>query len=41
MSLVWREQLSVGNDAIDADHKHLIDIVNLVENCMAASVSSR
>jgi len=31
MGLVWREQLSVGNDVIDADHKHLIEIINLVE----------
>ncbi len=31
MSLVWREQLSVGNDLIDADHKYLIDIVNQIE----------
>ncbi|MCF8177232.1 MAG: bacteriohemerythrin [Sulfuritalea sp.] len=34
MSLVWREQLSVGNDLIDSDHKHLIDIINQVEECM-------
>ena len=31
MGLVWREQLSVGNDVIDSDHKHLIEIINLVE----------
>ncbi len=41
MSLVWREQLSVGNDAIDADHKHLIDIVNLVEESMAGKNRSK
>lgn len=34
MSLVWREQLSVGNDLIDSDHKHLIEIINQVEECM-------
>jgi hemerythrin len=34
MSLVWREQLSVGNDAIDSDHRYLIDIVNRVEQGM-------
>ena len=32
MSLVWREQLSVGNDSIDSDHKHLIEIINLAEH---------
>ncbi len=36
MSLVWREQLSVGNDTIDADHKYLIDIINRAEQGMAA-----
>lgn len=36
MGLVWRDQLSVGNDAIDSDHKYLIDIINRVEQGMAA-----
>ena len=36
MSLVWRDQLSVGNDAIDADHKYLIDIINSVEQSLTA-----
>ena len=31
MSLEWREQLSVGNDVIDSDHKYLIEIINRVE----------
>ncbi|MBI1904983.1 MAG: hemerythrin family protein [Rhodocyclales bacterium] len=31
MSLEWREQLSVGNDLIDDDHKRLIDIINRAE----------
>lgn len=35
MSLVWREQLSVGNNVIDSDHKFLIEIINRVEQCMA------
>lgn len=26
--LVWREELSVGNEQIDADHKYLIAIIN-------------
>ena len=30
MSLEWREQLSVGNDLIDSDHKYLIEIINQV-----------
>lgn len=28
MGLEWKDQLSVGNDVIDADHKMLIDIIN-------------
>jgi hemerythrin len=36
MSLVWREQLSVGNDVIDSDHRHLIDIINRVEQSLSA-----
>ena len=34
MGLVWREQLSVGNNVIDNDHRHLIDIVNHVEQSL-------
>jgi hemerythrin len=36
MSLMWREQLSVGNVVIDNDHKHLIDIINRVEESLVA-----
>ncbi|MBI4808325.1 MAG: bacteriohemerythrin [Nitrosomonadales bacterium] len=36
MGLVWREQLSVGNNVIDTDHKYLIEIINRVEQSMAA-----
>ena len=34
MTLQWREQLSVGNDLIDADHKHLIGIINQAEQSL-------
>lgn len=30
MDLQWRQQLSVGNDLIDADHKYLIELINLI-----------
>jgi len=36
MPLLWREQLSVGNNVIDADHKYLIEIINQVEKSLAA-----
>ena len=31
MTLQWRYQLSVGNNAIDTDHQHLIKIINQAE----------
>ena len=34
MTLQWRHQLSVGNNAIDADHQHLIKIINQAEICL-------
>src|SRR3989338_2403178 len=37
MGLKWCEQLSVGNDVIDSDHKHLIKIINLVEESLATT----
>lgn len=41
MPLLWREQLSVGNDIIDADHKHLIEIINSVEHSLATKNRSK
>lgn len=32
MGLEWRSELSVGNDIIDCDHMHLIEIINRVES---------
>lgn len=34
MAIAWREQLSVGNNIIDEDHKYLIEIINKVEVCL-------
>ena len=31
MPIMWRDQISVGNDAIDQDHKYLICLINSVE----------
>lgn len=36
MGLLWREQLSVGNDLIDNDHKQLIDIINTANQSLQA-----
>ena len=31
MAIEWNEKLSVGNDQIDSDHKHLIKLINAYE----------
>ena len=36
MGLEWREQLSVGNDLIDSDHKYLIEVINNAELSLKA-----
>ena len=36
MALEWREQLSVGNDLIDSDHKYLIEIINQAAQSLKA-----
>jgi len=36
MALQWRQQLSVGNDLIDSDHKYLIEIINLAAQALRA-----
>ncbi|MEK9629711.1 MAG: hemerythrin family protein [Nitrospinota bacterium] len=36
MSVIWRDDMSVGNESIDNDHKYLISILNTIEaaiNC--------
>ena len=37
MALLWREQLSVGNDLIDSDHQYLIEIINKAEVSLRAN----
>lgn len=37
MALQWRDQLGVGNDLIDADHKFLMEIVNKAEVSLKAN----
>ena len=34
MALLWRSQLSVGNDLIDSDHQYLLEIINRAEVCL-------
>ena len=34
MTLIWRKQLEIGDEAIDIDHKYLICMINTVELTM-------
>lgn len=34
MPIKWTEKMSVANDAIDSDHKQLIDLINTIEDCL-------
>lgn len=36
MTLTWQDRLSVGNDSIDHDHRHLIDLINETEKALKA-----
>lgn len=39
MCLVLRKKLSVGNDLIDADHQHLIFIINKADSALPELVT--
>jgi len=41
MGLQWRDQLSVGNDLIDTDHKYLLEIINKAEASVEANNRAR
>ncbi|MHB1359500.1 MAG: bacteriohemerythrin [Rhodocyclaceae bacterium] len=36
MPVAWREALSVSNDLIDADHRHLLSLINTFEEIFTA-----
>ena len=35
MSLEWRDEMSVGNEDIDNDHKHLLDLIGTYQDAVA------
>lgn len=41
MALVWRQDISVGDDRIDSDHKALFSIINTAEDVINGSGSRR
>ena len=34
MPIVWRDQLNIGNDQIDTEHRYLICLFNSIELCL-------
>ncbi|MBT3361678.1 MAG: hypothetical protein HN403_18800 [Rhodospirillales bacterium] len=38
MTIVWRDQLSVGHDAIDEDHRQLVNLLNGFEWASAGDI---
>ncbi len=34
MAIIWREQMSVGSEEIDNQHKYLIDLINIIESAV-------
>lgn len=37
MSIKWRDAMSVGDQTIDSDHKHLIDLINTFEVALSGA----
>ncbi|CAA7623001.1 conserved hypothetical protein [Magnetospirillum sp. LM-5] len=41
MSIAWRDAMSVGDAAIDADHRHLIELINSFEAAVTAEIDHK
>lgn len=41
MSIAWREAMCVGDQTVDDDHKHLIDLINAFEIAIAGKVDHK
>ncbi|NFV79496.1 bacteriohemerythrin [Magnetospirillum aberrantis] len=41
MSIAWRDAMSVGDETIDADHKHLVDLINAFEIAIAGQIDHK
>ena len=37
MSVAWRDAMNTGDPTIDADHMHLVDLINHFETAMAGA----
>lgn len=38
MSIAWRDAMNTGDPTIDADHRHLVDLINAFEDAIGGSV---
>ncbi|MBI3445698.1 MAG: hemerythrin family protein [Magnetospirillum sp.] len=41
MSLAWRDAMNVGDPVIDADHRHLVDMINVFEAAISGSIDHK
>ncbi|MDP2007180.1 MAG: hemerythrin family protein [Rubrivivax sp.] len=37
MTILWRPAMAIGDDMVDTDHQHLVDLINTVELTLRAS----
>ncbi|BAE53205.1 bacteriohemerythrin [Paramagnetospirillum magneticum] len=41
MTIAWREAMSVGDETIDADHRHLVDMINVFEAAVVGKIDHK
>lgn len=41
MSIAWREAMCVGEETVDADHKHLVDLINAFEVAISSQIDHK
>jgi hemerythrin len=41
MTIAWRDAMSVGDETIDADHRHLVDMINAFEAAVAGDIDHK
>jgi hemerythrin len=41
MSIAWRDAMCVGDPTIDADHRHLVDLINTFEVAIAGDIDHK
>ncbi|OAN47976.1 hypothetical protein A6A04_04235 [Paramagnetospirillum marisnigri] len=41
MSIAWRDAMSVGDPVIDADHRHLVEMINVFEAAIVGTIDHK